>query len=69
MKTEILEVPEISCHHCKAAIEGALHKVHGVQDPLVDVAGKKVSVTYDETKVERTRIIDAIEEQGYSVKS
>ena len=45
MKTETLSVPDISCNHCKMAIEGALNKLAGVQDPRVDVAGKNVRVT------------------------
>ena len=68
MKTEILTVPDISCYHCKAAIEGALKKVAGVEATEVDVAGMKVHVTYDEAKVGREKIIAAIEEQGYTVK-
>ena len=67
MKTETLSVPDISCNHCKMAIEGALNKLAGVQEPRVDVAGKKVQVTYDEAKVSKDKIIAAIEEQGYTV--
>lgn len=68
MKTETLSVPDISCNHCKMAIEGALNKLAGVQDPRVDVAGKNARVTYDEAKISKDKIVAAIEEQGYSVK-
>ena len=36
----ILEVPGVSCSHCKAAIEGAVGAVDGVGQVVVDVGEK-----------------------------
>src|SRR5690606_41425372 len=40
-------VPGISCGHCKAAIEGELQGVAGVESAVVDVDARTVAVTGD----------------------
>jgi copper chaperone len=65
--TETITVPEISCGHCKASIEGALTPLDGVREATVNISAKQVSVTYDEAVVSRDEIVSAIEEQGYEV--
>ncbi len=67
MVTETIVVPEIHCDHCKTSIEGALGPIEGVERAAVDIAAKTVTVTYDETSVERARLVEVIEEQGYEV--
>ena len=67
MTTETIAVPEIHCDHCKMSIEGALAPVEGVDFAVVDVASRAVTVTYDESSVDRDTLIAAIEEQGYEV--
>lgn len=67
MTEETIAVPEIHCGHCKAAIEGALQPLEGVQDATVDVANTTVAVTYDPERVTRESLVTAIEEQGYEV--
>lgn len=64
-----LNVPEISCEHCKESIEGAVSKIDGVD--LVDVAipERTVDVAYDGKEVTFNRIVAAIEGQGYEVLS
>lgn len=64
---ETFEVPDVSCDHCKNAIEGALTPVTGVEQAEVDVPAKSVVVTYDPASVDRARLVDAIEEAGYPV--
>ena len=49
--TEIFKVPEVSCGHCKAAIEGAVAPLEGVQSALVDIEAKTVQVDYDAAKI------------------
>jgi len=65
--TETISVPEIHCDHCKTSIEGALAPVGGVRQAAVDVATRTVTVTYDETSVDRAGLVKVIEEQGYEV--
>ncbi|HVL99953.1 MAG TPA: cation transporter [Egibacteraceae bacterium] len=67
MKQEVISVPEIHCGHCKAAIEGALQPLDGVETATVDVADATVSVSYDPDTVSRTDLVAVIEEQGYEV--
>ena len=62
-----LNVPDISCDHCKMSIEGAVGGLAGIESAEVDVPGRTVAVAYDETAQTREAIINAIEEQGYEV--
>jgi len=52
----VLNVPAISCNHCKMAIEVA-----------VDVAEKSVAVDYNEAGVTLEAIEAAVQEEGYEV--
>jgi copper chaperone len=67
MVTETILVPEVHCDHCITSIDGALGLIEGVERAEVDVATKTVTVTYDESSVDRSRLVGAIEEQGYQV--
>jgi copper chaperone len=67
MVTETISVPEIHCDHCKVSIEGALEPIAGVQRATVDIPARAVTVTYDEASVDRDRLVEAIEQQGYEV--
>jgi copper chaperone len=67
MPTLTVWVPEIHCDHCKRSIEGALAPLPGVRRAMVDVADRMVTVEVDETGADRSRIVAAIEEQGYEV--
>jgi copper chaperone len=67
MLTETIVVPEVHCDHCKTSIEGALAPIGGVERAAVDIAARTVTVSYDETSVDRARLVEAIEEQGYEV--
>ncbi len=64
---ETFSVPDVSCGHCKAAIEGALGSLPGVSRAQVDVDAKTVAVDYDAGVVDRTRVIKEIDEAGYAV--
>jgi copper chaperone len=67
MTRERFNVPEVSCGHCKSAIEGALQPLNGVAEADVDIEGKSVAVAYDESIVDRTSVVRAIESAGYAV--
>ncbi|MFZ5641025.1 MAG: copper chaperone CopZ [Bacillota bacterium] len=66
-KTAVLNVEGMSCGHCKAAVEKAVSALEGVSKVDVDLAGKKVSVTYDTGKTDEDAIKKAISGQGYDV--
>jgi copper chaperone len=64
-----LNVPEISCDHCKESIEGAVADVEGVDQVEVAIQERTVDVTFDGREVTFTRVVAAIEGQGYEVQS
>ncbi len=68
MTTEItLDVPDISCAHCKSAIEGAVAPMSGVETAEVAIDARTVHVRFDEAAVNLSAIVSAIEDQGYDV--
>ena len=67
MTNKIYSVPDVSCGHCKASIEKALGTLEGVGSVEVDVAAKKVQVSFDESRVSETVITDMLAEEGYPV--
>ena len=62
-----LSVPDISCAHCKSAIEGAVAPMEGVSQASVTIDDRTVAVSFDESSVDLASIITAIEDQGYEV--
>jgi copper chaperone len=63
----VLDVPDVSCDHCRAAIEGALRRLQGVDEVEVDLGSKKVAVEYDRATIELSTIKEAIEQEGYPI--
>ena len=61
------EVTGMSCGHCKAAVEGELNKLAGVESALADVEKGTVAVRYDEGTLTTEDLKGAIEEAGYTV--
>ena len=68
MTTTTLNVPDISCGHCKSSIEGAVGELAGIDRVEVSIEGKTVDVSYGDDVTLET-IIETIEEQGYDVAS
>ena len=67
MTEKTLKVPDMSCGHCKAAVEGELSKLSGVQIANADLQKGTVEVSYDESTVSTEDLKEAIEEAGYTV--
>jgi copper chaperone len=63
----VLNVPSISCNHCKMAIEGAVGALAGVRSVDVDVAAKSVTVDFEDGDVTLETIEAAVQEEGYEV--
>ncbi len=61
----ILEVPGMTCGHCEAAVKGEVSKLAGVDDVVVDLASKFVTVTGHDLDLQA--ITGAIDEAGYEV--
>lgn len=72
MTTRIYDVPAISCGHCKAAIEGEVGQVTGVEAVVVDIDAKQVTVEGPPAHGPDGELFDdavraAIDEAGYEV--
>ena len=62
-----LDVPDISCDHCRTSIEGALAPLPGVQRALVDVTARTVTVAFDDGALDTADLRRVIEDAGYEV--
>ncbi|MEX2421660.1 MAG: cation transporter [Actinomycetota bacterium] len=58
------DVPDISCGHCKSAIEGEVGKLTAVERVEVDIDARRVTVQGNASDAE---VHAAIEEAGYEV--
>ena len=65
MSTVTYSVPDISCAHCKHAIESEVSKAQGVVSAVVDVDAKTVTVVAE--PLDEPAIVAAIDEAGYEV--
>ena len=63
----VLNVPTVSCNHCKMAIENAVGALAGVDGVDVDVPAKSVSVDFDAASVSLDAIEAAVRDEGYEV--
>jgi copper chaperone len=64
--TTTLNVPDISCGHCKSSIEGAVSGLPGVNSAEVNIQARTVDLDLSDA-AELDQIVDAIEDQGYDV--
>ena len=62
----VLNVPDVSCNHCKMAIERAVAQVRGVEAVDVEVDSKSVDVRLDSSG-DLQAVRAAIEDEGYTV--
>ena len=63
-KTIELDITGMTCDHCVHAITTAVKDVPGVTDADVSLEGKSAVVSGDSFEVQK--ILDAIEEEGYT---
>jgi len=62
-----LNVPTISCSHCKQTIEGAVGQLAGVRNVAVDIDARTVDIDFDPGQVTLPKIVAVIDEAGYEV--
>jgi copper chaperone len=67
MTDTTFKVPEMSCGHCKAAIEGELNTLPGVEYSNANLEEGTVKVSYDERRVSEEQLKGSIEDAGYAV--
>lgn len=68
MAKTVIDVEGMTCAHCESAVEGALHNLDGVSEAKVSLSDNNVTVEYNDTVVDRSKLAEAIENQGYDVK-
>lgn len=56
----VLSVPDMSCGHCKASVEGALQPLSGVAPVSVDLPNRRVEISGDVA-----RALKALAEIGF----
>ena len=61
-----LGVEGMTCASCSAAVERALKKLEGVNNPSVNLATNRVSFSYDPAKVKLVQVREAITKAGYT---
>jgi len=61
----VLHLPELTCRQCAAALEHTLAAFDGVDHVRVDLARRAVTVWCEPGPELRTRIVAAINEEGY----
>ncbi len=59
----------MSCGHCASSIEGGLMKLEGVMRANVDLAGKEVTVDYEEGVIHVETLSRKIKDLGYEIVS
>jgi copper ion binding protein len=64
-QTLALNVPDMTCGHCKASVEKALGEIAGVQAVSVDLPNKKVAVQADD-QVSVDTLVQALDEVGFT---
>ncbi len=66
-KSHIFVVEGMSCSHCENSVKNAVSALLGVENVVVDLKCKNVTVYFDDEKLAEEDIINAIEDQGYDV--
>ncbi|SFG57468.1 copper chaperone [Desulfotomaculum arcticum] len=66
MNKTVLKVEGMSCNHCKMAVEKAVREVAGVEEALVNLEQKELTVT---GSASREQLVEAVTKAGYEVKS
>jgi len=64
MIDKVLNVPNISCHHCVRTIQRELGQVKGVAEVQADVQTKQVSVKVDSPET-LAAVLQTLQEIGY----
>ena len=62
-----LNVPGISCDHCKNTIEGAVGQLQGIGTVAVDIDQRTVAIDFDDSAVTLNEIVATLDEAGYEV--
>ena len=62
------KVEGLKCLGCAKAVENAVGAVEGVEKVSVDFEAKKLTVEFQQDKVEEQKIIEAVSKAGYQAE-
>jgi copper chaperone len=65
MRKVTITINNMTCNHCKNAVERGLKDLDGVKEVEVKLDEKLANVTFDEAKISLDVIYKEIEEMGY----
>ncbi len=68
MAKQTFSITGMTCTACAKAIERSVSKIDGVKSANVNFATEKLTVEFDEGKVDLIRIKEAVEKAGYGVQ-
>jgi copper chaperone len=66
MSEATIQVDGMSCQHCVMRVKKAVEGLAGITDLAVEVG--RVKATFDESKVQKKDIEEAIVKAGYKIK-
>lgn len=67
MIKKVFKIAGMHCTSCAMSIDGELEDTDGVKSANTNYAKQQAEVTYDESKITDSRIIDIISSLGYNV--
>ncbi|HMB91201.1 MAG TPA: cation transporter [Rhodothermales bacterium] len=67
LQSESFNIEGMSCGHCVKAVRQALESIDGVDVENVEIG--RAQVSYDPSAVDRAHLVEAIEEEGYTVSA
>lgn len=68
MKNITLNISGMTCNHCVMHVTNALKELPGVADAKVSLEKKTAEVTFDESKLDKDDMAEAVKEAGYKVE-
>lgn len=68
MRSIKLQINGMCCNGCAMSIENMLKTKEFINEAKVDFSSKTANVKFDQNKVKRQEIIEAITKVGYEVK-
>jgi Cu+-exporting ATPase len=66
-KRTTMPVTGMSCSNCALNIERNVGKLSGIEEVNVDLAGEKLSVSFDKTKINENEIIASVKRIGFGI--
>ncbi|MEQ1591735.1 MAG: heavy-metal-associated domain-containing protein [Thiobacillaceae bacterium] len=67
MREEILSVTGMTCGGCVKSVNTVLSALPGVQDVDVSLEKAQARVTYDDTRLQRQALVQAVVDAGFGI--